>query len=199
MKLLIDSTDHFSFLQEAIAKKPSSVLIASYGLYAGVLPDGRDTNDWGPRFKSQTRDILESLRGVKDVRILIGLYEYKSCKVKVPCSNCERKYALDLIRHLNHAEKFKEFQWRVAIASHIKCILFDYKDTKLGVAGSRNFTDSSWEDISVTLDVDGVNQLEAHVNGVWKEAQPLNDEVIGTILEGQGISASTMESMTSGM
>lgn len=194
MDLLITSDEHFRYLNECVLAEPSSALICSYGLWAGILNDGRDTREWGPRFQSQTRELLEKMRAIKKVKLLIGVYEYKSCKNKIPCADCERKYALDLIRHMNHAEKFPEFDWRVATSSHIKCILFNYEDgSKKGIAGSRNFTDSSWEDISVSLGDGEIGKLEKYLANVWDAARPLSDDTVSAILLEQGISEEAVQ------
>lgn len=199
MQLLINPVDHFKFLTDALTPTPERIFITSYGLYAGILPDGRDTAEWGPRFKSQTRELLESMRKIKNVQMLIGLYEFKACK-KPTCMDCEWKYALDLIRHMNHAEKFPEFQWRITSASHIKCALFFYKDrTAKGIAGSRNFTDSSWEDVTVTLDTDGITKLDEHLQGMWSKAKILSDSHLGEVLKDQGISEKALDSITAGL
>jgi len=196
MKLLIDSTDHFKFMNECVADQPATIRLASYGLYAGILPDGRDVTEWGDKYKSQTRDLMEAMRVVKDVRVLIGLYEYKSCKGKQTCIDCERKYVLDLIRLLNHAEVFSNFKWRVSSQSHVKCVLFSYPDDHLkGVAGGRNFTDSSWADITIELDKMSVLRLEEHFDHIWGESQPLTSHRINTIMHDMGISEKTIESI----
>ena len=191
--------DHFAFLNECVRAKPRAVLISTYGLYAGILPDGRDTRDWGKMYKSQTRELLESMRGIENVRLLIGLYEFKSCKGKVPCSDCERKYVMDLIRHMNHAEKFSEFQWRVTPQSHLKCALFTYPDNHpaplRGVVGGRNLNDSSWADLTIELDKMSILRVQEHVEEIWKTAKVLNDKVLGGVLQDQGISEKTLENI----
>jgi hypothetical protein len=200
MKLLISSQDHFKYLNGCLDASPNRVVIASYGLYAGILPDGRDVTTFGKKFQSQTRDLMERMRAVHRVQMLIGLYEFKSCKGKLPCADCEKKYALDLIRHLNHAEAFPEFEWKVTNSSHIKCALFygDF-DYCAGVAGSRNFTDSSWEDVSVTLDHDGVAGLTKHIDTIWNQSRPLCGDTINKVLKEQNISEGALAKITAGI
>jgi hypothetical protein len=189
MRMLLSADDHFAFLQECVAAKPTKVVIASYGLYAGILPDGRDVCTWGEKYKSQTRDLLEAMRGLPSVQLLIGLYEYKSCKGTVPCTDCERLYVLNLVRHMNHAEKFPEFNWRVTTQSHVKCTIFTYPNDHLkGVAGSRNFTDSTWAEVTIELDKMSILRLEEHINAIWTTAKILTDEVLSEIMEKEGIS-----------
>ena len=77
MRLLLTTEDHFKFLNECVDQKPDKVLIATYGLYAGIQPDGSDSREWGDKYRSETRELLERMRNIKDVRILVGNYEYK--------------------------------------------------------------------------------------------------------------------------
>lgn len=198
MRLLLTLEDHFKFLNECLALKPDRVCIATYGLYAGIMPDGRDSREWGEKYRSQTREFLETMRDVPKVRILVGNYEYKSCKGKnTTCTDCEKQYVLGLIRLINHAEKFPEFKWRVSTGTHVKCALFSYDDNEeaevKGVAGGRNMTDSSWEDVTVEIDKMSTIRLWEHFDKIWKAAHLLNNDRIGTIMEEQGISQQTVE------
>ncbi len=205
MRMLLDTSDHFDFLDQCVAAKPQSVTLTSYGVWAGILPDGRDMTSWkdqdgNAKFKFRTRDLLESLRKVKDVRILVGLFEYKSCKGKnVACGDCERKYVLDLVRHMNHAEKFPKFKWRIIQQSHVKCAIFTYPENHpaplRGLAGGRNLTDSDWADVSVELDKMSLIRLQEHVNGIWDKGMALTDAALGKVLADQGISEDTFQSI----
>ncbi len=87
MKLFIKIEDHFQYLDQLVKKGPTKVFIASFGIYAGITYDNRDTTEWGPKYRLGTRDFLESLRGI-DTHIIIGVSDYKSCKGKnVSCYN----------------------------------------------------------------------------------------------------------------
>lgn len=195
MRLLIDPADHFKFMNECVESSPNKVHIASYGIWAGIMPDGRDTRDWNQKkYFSETRELLESLRSTAEVQLLIGLYEFKSCKGKQPCSDCEHKYMLDLFRLMNHVDKFPEFRWKVSSESHVKCCLFHYEDgTQRGVAGGRNLTDSSWADVSVELDKMSVLRLEGHFSDIWKTGCVPNAKWLDAIVKAQGISESTVK------
>jgi hypothetical protein len=197
MRLLLTNDDHFKFLNECVDEKPEKVLIATHNLYAGIQPDGGDSREWGEKYRSETREFLERMRSLKDVRILVGNYEHKSCKgKKTACVDCEKQYVLGLVRHINHAEKFPEFKWRISSGSHIKCALFTYPGGEIrGVAGGRNLTDSSWADVTVELDKMSSMRLFEHFVGVWKQATLLNSDRIGEIMEQQGISEQTVQSI----
>ncbi len=200
MRLLLTLEDHFKFLNDCVKLKPNRVRIATYGLYAGIMPDGRDSRDWGEKYRSETREFLEELRRVPNqpkVCMLVGNYEYKSCKgKKTACHDCEKQYVMGLVRLINHTEKFPEFKWRISSGSHVKSAIFSYDDGEVkGVAGGRNMTDSSWADVTVELDKMSIIRLEEHFDGIWKGAHLLNSDRIGTIMEEQGISQKTVENI----
>lgn len=201
MRLLLTLEDHFKFLNECVRAKPNKVRVATFGLWAGIMPDGRDSREWGEKFRSETREFLEALREVPGhggkVRMLVGNYEYKSCKGKnTTCTDCEKQYVMGLVRLINHAEKFPEFKWRVNKGSHVKCALFYYDNGDVkGVAGGRNMTDSSWADVTVELDKMSILRLDDHFDGIWKESHLLNNDRIGTIMEEQGISEKTVQNI----
>lgn len=197
MRLLLTLEDHFKFLHECLNAKPNFVRVATYGLWAGIMPDGRDTREWGEQYRSETREFLEALRYVPKTRMLVGNYEYKSCKgKKTVCTDCEKQYVMGLVRLINHAEKFPQFKWRISNGSHVKCVLFSYDNGDVkGVAGGRNMTDSSWADVTVELDKMSILRLEEHFDGIWKESHLLNNDRIGEIMEEQGINEKTVQSI----
>ncbi len=203
MRLLIEPESHYNYLDQCVQASPLTVKIATCNLFAGILPDGRDTTEWqGEQYRSRTREFLEAMRpigGVGTVKILMGLYEYKSCKGKdFDCHSCERKYIKDLIRLINHAEKFPEFKWRIRTHSHAKYSLFTYLDGSVkGVAGGRNLTDSTFVDITVELDKMSVLRLDEHFDELWGSAHLLNSDRIGVIMDEQGISEKAVKLLMS--
>lgn len=192
--LLLDSDAYYEYLSGCARRSPKAVALATFGLYAGILTDGRDTRDWGPRYKSRTRDIMELMRSVPDVRILIGLYPYRSCKGKQVCHNCESQFVRQFLRLLEHADHFPTFNWRVNLESHIKCVLFTYAQSLdssaelAGVAGGRNFTDSNWADVSFTLEPQAIQQLSSHYDELWEAAWPLTNAAADEFIRQEGIS-----------
>lgn len=197
MRLILDAEKHYDYLDDCVAAKPKTVAIASFGLYAGVLADGRDTHTWGPKYQSRTRDFLESLRSVPSVKILVGLGDFRSCRGPVNrCRDCERKYALDLMRHMNHREVFPEFSWRVSFQLHLKCALFTYPNSTVrGLAGGRNLTNSVWADVSVELDSPDLLVMAKHFAGVWTPAKTLTDTTLNGILAEQEIDESILREL----
>lgn len=187
--MFLDNASHFSYLFEQVANKPSEVFISTFGIYCGITHDGRDTTQWGAKYKLASRDLLEALRPTPaKVKILVGAGTYRSCKGKLACLDCEKTYFQGLIRLVNHADLFPEFQWRVTTELHLKCALFSYGKTVTGVAGGRNFTDSNWSDVTFELASGQIVDLFKHVKDQWKLAKTLDDAAISNILVQQNIS-----------
>lgn len=193
MDLLINQDDYFKYLESAVQQSPTRVRIASYGMYIGISADSRDHSK---RYKSRTRDLLESMRKIKNVEIVTGLYEYTSCKNKIACLDCEKKYALGLFRLLNHVDTFPEFKWKITTGMHVKYVLFEYaKLPKKGVTGSRNFTDSAWDDVSVTLNNDGITKFESIADDIWERSMPLDVKSVENVLLRNEISEKAVASI----
>lgn len=190
MRVLFSNEDHYKFLYECLEAKPNKVCIATYGLYAGIGSNGQRT-----KHRSEVNELLEAMRTTTNVRILVGNYEYKSCKGKTtPCNDCERGYVMTLIRHVNHAEAFPQFKWRISDASHLKCYLFSYPDGEVrGATGGRNLTDSSWEDVTVELDKMSTLRMFENFVGLWRKSKLLSSSRVNEVLADQGISERTMK------
>lgn len=187
-KMFLTHADHSSFLFERVAEKPKHTIIASYGLYAGISYAGDDTTQWGEKYQLATRDLMEIMRDLPNVRLLIGVSNYKSCKGKINCVDCEKQYCRTLIRLVNHAELFPEFQWRVTTSLHLKCVLFFYEKNARGVAGGRNFSDSDWADCTFELPVQHIKKLYKHVNELWDKSRVVDAATISQIFDEEEIS-----------
>lgn len=192
MKLFLDHADHSRFLFDRASEKPDRVLISSFGIYAGISFSGQDTTTWGEKYRLATRDLLEIMRTLPDVKMLIGVADYRSCKYNAYCRDCETTYAKNLLRLAFHAELFPEFEWRVSTQLHLKCALFYYGDVIKGVAGGRNLTDSNWADVTIELSPGYAAELAQHTMQLWAASAVLNDDAISEILKSQNISDKTM-------
>jgi hypothetical protein len=189
MRMFLEYDEHADHLQELVDEKPDEVIIASYGLYAGITYKGHDTTKWGEKYRLRTRDLLESMKGGPEVMMLIGAPTYGSCKGKEQCIACEMKYSQQLFRFVSHAELFPDFKWRVTTELHLKCNLFRYGENHWrGIAGGRNFTDSTWDDITFELMPEQITTLLDHTLKLWGDAEPATNETVGKMLEKQGIS-----------
>lgn len=199
MEMFLDHADHSRWLFDRVAENPTHTMIASYGLYAGISYAGQDTTTWGEKFRLATRDLMETMRGLPDVRFLIGVSNYRSCKGKFDCIDCEKQYCRTLIRLVHHAELFPEFQWRVTTNLHLKACLFFYGASVKGIGGGRNFSDSDWIDCTFELSTAHIKKLYGHIKDVWDLSKPLNDETIGEIFEEQEISERGFKATVAGV
>lgn len=193
MRMFIPNAEHYQFLNDCVDANPEHVMISTFGIYAGLTYDGRDSTEWGDGYSLETRDLITKLQKLDNVRFLVGVAHYKSCKNKLPCLDCEKQYVRSLFRLIFHADKFPEFEWRITTELHLKCSLFFYDqdcDPKLakGVAGGRNFTNSSWADVTFELESKQIAELHDYTGDLWEESLPATDESVSTILEQQQIS-----------
>lgn len=193
MRIFSTIDEHFDYTAELVAKKPKGVFIATFGIYAGITYDGRDTTLWGDKFKLRTRDFLNSLTSVPNVSLMVGLGDYRSCRNKIPCKHCERSYFYQLIRLLNHSETFSTFKWKVIPQSHAKCTLFFYDNEIKGIIGGRNLNDSNYVDATFEVSAETSAQLYKNLLPTWKKAFDLNNDAIDKILVDQGINPETIK------
>ncbi len=195
--MFLDNDAHYGFMQECIKMNPKKTVMSTYGIYAGVLFDTRDTTKFGDKSKYglYTRDILDELVNFDDVSILVGISTYKSCKPNnARCIDCETNYAKQLIRIVNHAETFPSIKWKMTNELHLKCSLFFYDDmTPLGVAGGRNFTNSDWADITFELAEKQIETLNEYFQTLWNVSRDVDDDTCGAILKENMISEKAIE------
>jgi hypothetical protein len=213
MRMFLTADDHNQFLSDCVAKHPKRVFISTFGTYLGITYDGRDTTTWGEEYRLATRDLAESMRDLPDVNILVGVSNYRSCKNQITCLDCEKQYVRTLLRHVNHAELFPEFNWKMTTELHLKSMLFYYDVTPKhheheypdgltvaeGVTGGRNFTDSDWTDVSVVIGQEQITEIEKLAEPVWDEAYDITDTNAGKIFEEQKISERGFESVLDGI
>ncbi len=202
MRVLLTLEDHYKFLNSCVAESPETVSLCTFGLYAGILPNGQDNRG---KYPSQTREFLEAVRELNvPTKILVGLSDYKSCRGKTAdCTDCERKYVLDLVRLLNHAEAFPGFKWRISTGIQTRCAVFTYPEgadhTIRAATGGRNLTDSDWADVTVELDKMSSMRVSENFGHLWTGALILNSDRVGRFVESQGISEKTMAGIMAGV
>lgn len=196
MKLLIDNDQYYSSLNDILDLKPVSVSVISYGLWAGILPDGRDVTEWGEKYKSKTHDLLHRMSQIENARVIVGSYEHKNCN-KTVCEHCEKKTALDLIRHLNHAQKFDTIDWKLTFKVHAKFMVFGFgNDRYMSIIGSRNLSDSSWVDIVVmTSQLNIAQGLLAKFENVWESSRVLTPDTLSDVFVEIGLQSDTINSL----
>lgn len=191
--MLIPTSEHNDFIMNCVAKKPKHTIISSFGVYCGITYDGRDTSEWGENYRTETRGIIDELQLLDNVRFLIGVANYKSCKYNKKCNDCEQQYIKNLIRLSFHVQHFSGIDWRMSNDLHLKCSLFFYDNNCVGkkakgIAGGRNFTDSSWADVTFVLDPGQIDELYDYTSELWDESSTISDDNIYRMLMSQGIS-----------
>jgi hypothetical protein len=188
--------DHTDRIHALIQQKPAKIYIATYGVYAGILPDGRYTNEWGQKYTNDIGKILEAIPKTTEVQILVGINDYASCN-KRNCQSCEINYTKQLIRLINHAEKWPNYQWKYTANMHLKCFIALYGPGEaLGITGGRNFTNSTWEDVTLDIQKQEIAQIMQLYVKIWQKALPINDKNIANTLKNQGINPKTLETIS---
>lgn len=200
MKMFIPNSKYYEFFHKCLDADPSHVFISTFGIYAGLTFTGEDSTEWGANYALDSRDLIEKMRALSNIRFLVGVTNYKSCKEKKPCVDCEKQYVKSLLRIGFHTSKFPEFDWKMTTELHLKCALFFYDDDcdpKLakGIGGGRNFTNSNWVDASFELSSEHISELHDHVSDLWDESLTVNDDNIAVILGKQRISREGFEAI----
>lgn len=172
--------EHYNQLNKLIDTKPNKVLISTYGIYCNILDDGTDLSTYGSRYEKQSQILFDRLKGIKaQVFVLVGLYQYKSCKKNDPCDDCEQAYIKGLRRLHAHANHWPEFTWKYANQCHLKCfIAIHHKQKRIeAVSGGRNMTDSEWVDASFPVtEKDSLQRLVSYYSQVWKNATNITED-----------------------
>lgn len=187
-RMFFTNQEHFEYLSHLLALQPKQVIISTFGIYASILDDGRDMLPRADLDGRLTRNFIESLRSVPEVRMLVGLMKYLT-PMPSPrtCLQCESKYVKTHVRLVNHAEKWPNYTWRFAHDHHIKATLCVYDDHIEGVAGSRNLTGSNWDDLTFELTLAQARELHMRLGKVWHTALPIDSPSIQADLERQNV------------
>jgi len=194
--MLIGNDEHYQDLVDRIDDCPDEVLITTYGIWAGILPDGRDaTKVFNYKKPMGTRRVLDALVTVPNVTMVVSYPTYCSCKGKSAyCRFCEEKFVSQLIRMYNHALLYQKFNWYIVKECHLKANLFVKDGDFSGTAGGRNFTESEWLDVTFELTPADASKLYKYVKAsVMPTARPLANDAISSILEDNKISPDTIE------
>lgn len=158
--------EHYAALRSLVGKRPDEVYISTFGVYAGITPTGKD---WSTQFENQTHQFLDSLRGVRDVKILVG--------VPARAPGREAEYYQYLRRLLLTAQHWKKYSWRFSFENHMKCFMFRKGGKSLGcVGGGRNLSDSKSLDMSYRLPPPQIRAVRAQFSAAWKSAKKVTRE-----------------------
>lgn len=198
IKLLIETCEFDRRLLKLTKKIPDQVHIATYGIYAGITTEGRNAFNYT---SLAVRSFLDNLQmNNVPTKILVGTYSYKSCCNLQVCNNCEKQYVRTLIRLLNHAEVFKQFEWRFHTECHLKYIIAKHNDSLTTLSGGRNLTGSAFIDSSFVCTDQKLNAaMNSHFLQTWEAATPLNEETISNLMEEQHITKKGCEMAVRGL
>lgn len=199
-ELFLSNVSYAKFLHDAIYDKPSRAVFATYGIYAGFSYLGNDTTKKGKGHELMTRELLEMMRDLPDVRFLVGINHYRSCKGFNYCEDCEKSYIRQLFRIMNHADAFPTINWRISTELHLKCCLFDYDNMQSrGISGGRNFTDSKWADVSIELEQQNIEKLHEFVDDLWGKSRDITADTVSEILREEEICESNLHRIIPGI
>lgn len=197
--LILRSTEeHFNHIDSLIKRKPDTAVITSFGIYSGIMHNGFDLNKVSARYKSRTKDMLDSLMAVPNVNILIGISPYRSCSGTLKCLYCQLTYVKTLFRLLANLDSYPDFKWRIIENLHAKLTLFSYnkgggKFEFKGIIGGRNLNDSNWKDFSMSIEGEPVKSLYRESLNIIKDSTKLNTSIVGELLEKYKIEPRVME------
>jgi hypothetical protein len=191
MNFFIEADEHNKKLLELAKSKPDKIVMSTFGIYCGITKTNDDVRSWG--YTSNTRNILdEMIDKCNDITILIGISCYQSCRTE-RCRYCENKYIMQTIRYLNHVDTFKSIKWRYSLDMHLKAYLFYHGNNKYGIIGGRNFTDSEWIDLTVSVDGENFDKVEKHVMLSIDKSYELTPDSLYHICLKSGISNKTVD------
>jgi len=180
--MFITAEDHIKYLHELISQRPKNVYIATFNIFAGIMFDGADINNWGAKYNNEMHGVLDNLQDSRaNTRILVGIPDLIPCRPG--CESCLEKYVKLLTRTLKHAEKWA-FNWKYVERFHMKSYIFDYGDTIKGVVGGRNLTTSNYADLTFKIGADKCKVIRHIFNRHWDNSKEITQENINnTILE----------------
>lgn len=167
--------EHNTRLQQLVNDQPKEIVIVSYGLYAGILDDGRDAHSWGKKFTSNTHLFLDSLKGIP-TQIAVGLPPPSNCFTKKEgvCPHCQEKYLKGLRRLWHHHKMWPDINWRVCLESHMKAWVFTYRKKTIAIIGGRNLTDSDWHDFTMEIVGEKAEDIKWHCEEFVEGCLPMN-------------------------
>ena len=144
-------------LREASAEQTDTIVISSYGLYAGISDTGENTAArYG--FNNLQQKILDLSNA--DKKIVFLLSESDPIECCPACPHCKAKNDKRDNRTLAYLAHWPKVTWRMTTNSHLKSVLIKKKNgTIVGYTGGRNFSGSDWDDISLRLDYEDAKEL----------------------------------------
>jgi len=145
-----DKSKLYDNIYEIIDREQSDVdkvRISTYGIYAGVLHDGRFVNEWGPKYHNSVGEMFDVLNtaGVpahikigKPMPIKCGLYDASKCAARIKNTRWTKRFE-------KMAERWSHIKFDLCESLHSKMILIGPHHC---IWGSTNLSDSSISDLT---------------------------------------------------
>jgi hypothetical protein len=151
VKIVTSNEEYFKIIK-TLARPKSEIRIATYNLFAGVLPDGRYTNDWNKaNWHNNVGELLDHIHKMDvKVEIKVGKPLFGTCPLQdnPQCSMHKKEEKWD--GRLDQMDKrWPKFTFQIMGLSHAKIILIKHADGKrFSIYGGRNLTDAPLMDLS---------------------------------------------------
>lgn len=190
--------EHMRYLY-GCAKTSKEIMITTGNVYAGITYYGSDTfiNSDSSQVRSWL-DYLEDTSGRVNVKILVSIPFYKSCKASY-CEDCAKEFTKMMLKLSNHAKFFNNLKWFMKEHLYLKAIAFrpaSGLDSECrGVITTRNLTDMDQNQYS-TLNDD--QSLIKQVANQFDDCMRVNDDNVSRVLEKLNIKTSTIENLING-
>jgi hypothetical protein len=162
-----------AILQEVVDPETETVLISSYGLYAGISDTGENTA-LRYNFNRPHQMILDQSNAGKRIIMLISESDPMECVQG--CQHCKEKTEKRDDRLQAHVAHWPNISWHLTRDHHLKAILIKKSDGRVvGFSGGRNFTTSEWTDVSFRLSEEDAKELLIYLVGkIQTKAGKLN-------------------------
>jgi len=160
---MITNTDEYwdAILWEASQEDTKTIMISTYGMYAGVSDTGENTAA-KYSFDRRPQRILDLSNKGKKVIFLLSESDPIICTPG--CEHCIAKSKKRDARNNAHFEAWPNVAWFMTQNHHLKAFIVQKKDGRIvGYTGGRNFSSSSWRDVSVALSEDDAANLMKHL------------------------------------
>ena len=154
-------------LYEVTDPLTESVLISSYGLYAGISDTGVNTDEkWN--FDKTRQEILNQSNSGTKVVFLLSESDPIACTPD--CEHCTAKNEKRDRRTQQHVQYWPAVSWHLTRDHHLKAVIIKKTDGRvIAYTGGRNFTGSNWRDLSIRLRDDDAKELLVYLIAVIKD------------------------------
>jgi hypothetical protein len=173
MRILASEEKYFEYLHSLI-RGATNCYISTFGVYAGILADGRDVTEYGGKYQNSVHELLDALAKI-NTKILVGLPPLIYCDWQKRCPDCEENHLARLKRVALTANHWPSIEWKILPRLHMKLVCV-YKRSKPvgGIVGGRNLSNSKWQDLSISLQTSHVRKFKNHFMQIYHSADKVN-------------------------